>query len=75
MKVSEISHITGVNTEVLGKTPRDHACCHSLTESARMMKHIGAMGYIKETDSDEYMATNFSNALTIPIIGDGYPCL
>jgi hypothetical protein len=40
-----------------------------------MMKHIGAMGYIKETDSDEYMATNFSNALTISIIGDGYPCL
>jgi hypothetical protein len=59
IKVSEISHITGVNAEVL----------------ARMMKHIGAMGYIKETDSDEYMATNFSNALTIPIIGDGYPCL
>jgi hypothetical protein len=39
------------------------------------MKHIGAMGYIKETDSDEYVATNFSTALTIPIIGDGYPCL
>ncbi|KAH6866913.1 hypothetical protein BKA58DRAFT_441909 [Alternaria rosae] len=33
------------------------------------------MGYITETDSDEYMATNFSNALAIPIIGDAYPAL
>jgi hypothetical protein len=39
------------------------------------MKHIAAMGYIKETGNDEYAPTSFSNALTIPIIGDGYPCL
>ncbi|EUC34431.1 hypothetical protein COCCADRAFT_35891 [Bipolaris zeicola 26-R-13] len=42
---------------------------------ARMMKHIAAMGYIKETGTDEYAPTNFSKALDIPIIGDGYPCL
>ena len=39
------------------------------------MKHIAAMGYIKEINEDEYAPTNFSKALTIPIIGDGYPCL
>jgi hypothetical protein len=44
---------------------------HMLT---RFMKHIAAMGYIKETGADEYAPTSFSNALTIPIIGDGYRC-
>lgn len=37
------------------------------------MKHIAAMGYIEETGPDEYASTNFSRALTIPVIGDGYP--
>ncbi|KAB5522978.1 O-methyltransferase [Coniochaeta sp. 2T2.1] len=41
----------------------------------RLMRHISAMGYIKETGPDEYQSTNFSLALTIPIIGDGYPCV
>jgi hypothetical protein len=38
----------------------------------RMMRHIGAMGYIHETGPDEYKATNFSKSLTIPIIYAGY---
>jgi Mn-dependent DtxR family transcriptional regulator len=42
---------------------------------SRMMRHISAMGYIKEVGPDEYESTNFSRALTIPIIGDGYPCM
>ena len=46
-----------------------------LTLSARTMKHIAAMGYIKETGADEYAPSNFSRALNIPTIGDGYPCL
>ncbi|KAL1793217.1 hypothetical protein ACET3X_008199 [Alternaria dauci] len=33
------------------------------------------MGFITETGSDEYKATNFSKALIIPTIGDGYPAL
>ncbi|KAJ4308931.1 hypothetical protein N0V94_009154 [Neodidymelliopsis sp. IMI 364377] len=33
------------------------------------------MGYIEENDADVYSPTNFSRALTIPIIGDGYPVL
>ncbi|KAB5581298.1 S-adenosyl-L-methionine-dependent methyltransferase [Coniochaeta sp. 2T2.1] len=41
----------------------------------RLMRHISAMGYIKEIGPDEYQSTNFSRALTIPIIGDGYPCV
>ena len=31
------------------------------------------MGYIHETGPDEYEPTNFSKALTIPIVADGYP--
>lgn len=42
---------------------------------SRLMRHISAMGYIKEVGPDEYESTNFSRALTIPIIGDGYPCM
>jgi hypothetical protein len=42
---------------------------------ARLMRHISAMGYIKETAPDEYKPTNFSSSLSIPVIGDGYPCL
>ena len=39
------------------------------------MRHLGSMGYNEETSADEYEPTNFSTALTIPIIGDGYPCV
>lgn len=42
---------------------------------ARTMRHMAAMGYIEETGVDEYKSTNFSKALVIPIIGDGYSCL
>ena len=42
---------------------------------SRLMRHIAAMGYLQEIGPDEYEATNFSRALTIPIIGDGYPCM
>ncbi|KAF2646829.1 S-adenosyl-L-methionine-dependent methyltransferase [Massarina eburnea CBS 473.64] len=46
-----------------------------LASKLGMHREVLAMGYIKETDVDEYAPTNFSKALTIPIIGDGYPCL
>lgn len=38
----------------------------------RLMRHLGAMGYIIETGEDEYKPTNFTNALSIPIISGGY---
>ncbi|KAL3292617.1 O-methyltransferase B [Colletotrichum asianum] len=41
----------------------------------RIMRHLGAMQYITETGPDEYMPTNFSNALTITSMGAGYPCV
>ncbi|KAK4164968.1 S-adenosyl-L-methionine-dependent methyltransferase [Cladorrhinum sp. PSN259] len=45
------------------------------TEAAfigRLLKHVAAMGYILETAQDTYAATNFSKALTIPILNAGY---
>lgn len=42
---------------------------------ARLMRHLAAMGYLRETAECRYQLTEFSKALTIPIIGDGYPCL
>ncbi|KAL2262440.1 hypothetical protein VTK26DRAFT_1343 [Humicola hyalothermophila] len=41
----------------------------------RLMRHLGAMGYIIETGQDEYKPTNFSSSLSIPVIGDGYTCM
>ncbi|KAL2174027.1 S-adenosyl-L-methionine-dependent methyltransferase [Thermothelomyces heterothallicus CBS 202.75] len=41
----------------------------------RLLRHVAAMGYITEVGPDEYKATNFTKSLTIPIIGDGYPCI
>ncbi|ORX92631.1 O-methyltransferase-domain-containing protein, partial [Clohesyomyces aquaticus] len=58
-KVTEIASILKTSPEIL----------------ARLMKHMAAMGYIEEVGVDEYAPTNFSKSLTIPIIGDGYPCL
>lgn len=39
------------------------------------MRHMAAMGYITEVAADKYKATNFTKSLTLPIIGDGYPCM
>jgi hypothetical protein len=39
---------------------------------ARILRHLAAMGYVKEAAADVYEPTNFTRALTIPIIGDGY---
>ncbi|KAK5175023.1 uncharacterized protein LTR77_000159 [Saxophila tyrrhenica] len=55
--VAELAEATGVEAVLL----------------ARTMRHLASMGYISETAADEYLPTNFSLSLTIPIIGDGYP--
>lgn len=38
----------------------------------RLLCHLGAMGYVKETGDDEYQPTNFSKSLSLDIIGDAY---
>lgn len=42
---------------------------------ARLMRHLGSNGYLKEVGKDEYQPTNFSKALSLPTIGDGYSCV
>ncbi|TLS29559.1 hypothetical protein PpBr36_01431 [Pyricularia pennisetigena] len=39
---------------------------------ARVMRHVAAMGYLKETGRDQYQPTAFIKALTIDIINAGY---
>ncbi|RTE85342.1 hypothetical protein BHE90_000116 [Fusarium euwallaceae] len=39
---------------------------------SRLMRHLGAMGYITEVDVDVYKPTNYAKAMSIPIISDGY---
>ncbi|KAF5227963.1 hypothetical protein FANTH_14628 [Fusarium anthophilum] len=38
---------------------------------ARLLRHLGAMGYIDETGPDEYQPTVFSKSLSIPTVGNG----
>jgi len=39
----------------------------------RILRHLAAMGHIAQPSPDTYAPTNFSRALTIPIVADGYP--
>lgn len=36
------------------------------------MRHLAAMGYLAQTGKDEYKATNYSKAMSLPVIGNGY---
>ncbi|PYI32237.1 o-methyltransferase [Aspergillus indologenus CBS 114.80] len=42
---------------------------------ARVLKHLAAMGVIKETGPDEYRRTGFSTAMQSPRYSDAYPCM
>ncbi|KAI1323500.1 S-adenosyl-L-methionine-dependent methyltransferase [Xylariaceae sp. FL0255] len=55
-KIADLASTLGIETPLL----------------SRLMRHLGAMGYVKEVGDDEYQTTNFTKALSIPIIGDGY---
>ncbi|KAJ5731622.1 uncharacterized protein N7483_006130 [Penicillium malachiteum] len=39
---------------------------------ARILKHLGAMGVLFETGTDEYCATNLSSTLAVDKYSDGY---
>lgn len=43
--------------------------------TGRLLRHLGAMGYIEEMDEDEYRPTNFTQCLSLRVIGDGYPAV
>ncbi|TQN69426.1 O-methyltransferase [Colletotrichum shisoi] len=55
-KIGELAESLGVDSVLL----------------SRLMRHLGAIGYIKETGLDEYRPTNFSKSMSLPMIGDGY---
>ncbi|KAF4231161.1 hypothetical protein CNMCM8980_005112 [Aspergillus fumigatiaffinis] len=38
----------------------------------RLMRHLSAMGYLIEIGVDEYRLTNYTRAMSIPVIGGGY---
>lgn len=40
---------------------------------ARFLKHINAMGHLIETGPNEYVLSNFTKSLSLPIISDSYP--
>ncbi|KAL3447643.1 S-adenosyl-L-methionine-dependent methyltransferase [Aspergillus insuetus] len=42
---------------------------------ARLLKHLGAMGVIKETGPDTYRRNGFSTSLSAKRYSDAYPCM
>lgn len=44
-----------------------------MSNAGRLMRHLGAMGYLTEVDADEYLPTNFAKSMSIPVIAHGYP--
>jgi hypothetical protein len=42
---------------------------------ARLMRHLGAMGLVKEVGADEYQTTNFTKAMCLDIISGAYIAL
>lgn len=43
--------------------------------SARILKHLAAMGVITETGPDEYRRTGFSMSMMCNRYSDSYPCM
>ncbi|KAH7305868.1 S-adenosyl-L-methionine-dependent methyltransferase [Stachybotrys elegans] len=39
---------------------------------ARLMRHLAAMGYLKEVGVNEYQTTNFTKAMSFPTVSGGY---
>ncbi|KAJ5381735.1 uncharacterized protein N7496_004163 [Penicillium cataractarum] len=39
---------------------------------SRLMRHLSAMGYLVETEANEYRLTNYTKAMGIPVIGNSY---
>ncbi|PHH64754.1 hypothetical protein CDD81_4016 [Ophiocordyceps australis] len=39
---------------------------------SRLMRHLGAMGFLIEVNENEYKGTNFTKALSMPVIGNSY---
>ncbi|KAK5658196.1 hypothetical protein OQA88_2169 [Cercophora sp. LCS_1] len=45
----------------------------SLDALRRILRHLAAVGHLHEAGPDEYKPNNFSLALSIPLIANGYP--
>ncbi|KXX73761.1 Demethylsterigmatocystin 6-O-methyltransferase [Madurella mycetomatis] len=68
----------GVNTGLFHLLAKDGGRVKNTGEMAKALgihQPLLSMGYIIEVAADEYMPTNFTKSLTIPVIGDGYPCV
>lgn len=46
-----------------------------ICKTGRILKHLAAMGVIKEAGPDTYQPTNFAKTLTIQKYSDGFPCM
>lgn len=71
-RVADLAANLGVDPVLLGKL----SCCRSHNppnfHSGRLMRHLGAMGYLVESGENEYKPTNYSKAMSIPAIGGSY---
>ncbi|KAK8037279.1 Winged helix-turn-helix transcription repressor DNA-binding [Apiospora marii] len=42
---------------------------------SRLLRHLGAMGYLLEVGEDKYKPTSFSLSLSLPMMSGGYPSM
>lgn len=72
-KVADLAATLGIDPVLLGAF---HASVHMTiptnVPTGRLMRHLGAMGYLIEVGADEYRSTNYTKALSLPVIGNGY---
>jgi hypothetical protein len=75
-KVGELAEKLGIDHVLLSMCHRSSPVAYlaSLinTLQGRLMRHLGAMGYLIEIGADEYSLTNYTRAMSIPVIGNGY---
>ena len=77
---SELAKDTNADPILLGGLLEDAPFTYHLVYStngrtARLLKHLAAMGSIHETGPNEYVSTPFSKALKEPIYRDAYPTM
>jgi hypothetical protein len=74
--VKELAFSINVDPELLSESrieASDERLYMLISIPGRLMRHLGATGYLIETQSDEYIPTSFIKAMSLDEIGGGYP--
>ena len=71
-KAAEVGQATGVDPLLMCKLLALWYEALAETHAARLMRHLGAMGHLKEVGADTYELTNFARAMALPSMACSY---